>query len=233
MIRARRRHLFVGLVGLALVIFLVIKLLPSPGAAPIDIRSEGRDRRLARSVLASGLERLFPKGNGHWRAIYPADIATASRCIVHSARYTNSTGRAVTATYQFAGWLEVRLADYVYSDAVAAQEVSAAQAAHQVEVCYGGLVAEELRRAGYVAVGTPRVFPSASLRAGDDARSSRIEIPSSYKGRRLDWDIDRSAVRRGRIILVLTTVAAEPFQKANEVLARELASSLRPSGAAR
>jgi hypothetical protein len=163
MIRVRRRHLLVVLFGLALAIFLVVKLLPSRGAPPIDIRSEGGDQRLATSVLASGLERLFPKGNGHWRVIHPADSETGSRCIVHSGAYTNSTGRAVTATYLFAGWLEVRLADYVYSDAVAAQRASSTQAARQVEACYGQLMSEELRRAGYVAVGTPRLFPSTSL----------------------------------------------------------------------
>lgn len=233
MTRVRRRHLLVALPILALAVFLVITLLPSSGATAIDIHAEGRDRRLARSVLASGLERLFPKGNGHWRAIYPADSATGSRCIAHRARYTSSTGRAVTATYLFAGWLEVRLTDYVYSDAAAAQRVSSAQAARQVEVCYGQLVAEELRHAGYVAVGFPRVFPGTRLSAGDDAQSSRIEIPSRYKGRRLDWDIDTSAVRRGRIILDLTTVVPEPFQKANEALARELASSIPGSGSAR
>jgi hypothetical protein len=147
-------------------------------------------------------------------------------------RHGEAKVRRATATYLFAGWLEVRLADYVYSDAVAAQRASSAQAARQVEVCYGQLMAEELRRAGY-AVGTPRVFPSTSLHAGDGAQSSRIEIPSRYKGRRLDWDIDTSAVRRGRIILAVTTVVAEPFQKANEALARELASGLPPSGSAR
>jgi hypothetical protein len=139
----------------------------------------------------------------------------------------------VTATYLFAGWLEVRLADYVYSDAVAAQRASSAQAARQIEVCYGQLMAEELRREGYVALGTPRVFPSTRLHTGDGAHSSRIEIPSRYKGRRANWDIDTSAVRRGRIILALTTVVAEPFQKANEALARELASGLPPPGSAR
>jgi hypothetical protein len=233
MIRMWRRHLRVVLFGLALVIFLVLKLLPSRGGPPIDIRSEGKDQRLARSVLANGLERLFPKGNGHWRAIHPADSKTGSRCIVHSARYTSSTGRAVTATYLFAGWLEVRLADYVYSDAVAAQRASSAQGARQVEVCHGQLIAEELRHERYVAVGDPRVFPSTSVHAGDGGQSSRIEIPSRYKGRRLDWDIDTSAVRRGRIILALTTAVTEPFQKANEALAKELASGLPPSGSAR
>jgi hypothetical protein len=229
----RRRHLLVVPFGLALAIFLVLKLVPSRGAPPIDIRSEGGDQRLARTVLASGLERLFPKGNGHWSAIYPPDSKTGSRCIVHSAGYTSSTGRAVTATYLFAGWLEVRLADYVYSDPAAAQRASSAQGAHQVDVCYGHLVAEQLRHEGYGAVGTPRVFPRTSLHAGDGAQSSRIEIPSSYKGRRLDWDIDTSAVRRGRMILAVATVVAEPFQKANEALARELASGLPPSGSAR
>jgi hypothetical protein len=233
MIRVRRRHLLVVLFGLALAIFLVVKLVPSRGAPPIDIRSEGEDQRLARSVLASGLERLFPKGNGHWRVIYPAGSEIGSRCMVHSAGYTSSTGRAVTATYLFAGWLEVRLSDYVYGDAVAAQRASSVQAARHVHVCYGQLMSEELRREGYLAVGTPRVFPSTILHAGDGAQSSRIEIPSRYKGRRFDWDIDTSAVRRGRIILALTTVVAEPFQRANEALARELASGLPPSGSAR
>jgi hypothetical protein len=232
MIRVRRRHALPVLFGLALAIFLVIKLVPSPGGPPIDIRSEGGDQHLARSVLASALQRLFPKGNGHWRAIYPADSETVSRCTALSAGYTSATGRAVSATYLFAGWLEVRLADYVYRDAVAAR-ASSAQAARPVEACYGQLMAEELRRHGYVTVGTPRVSPRTSMDAGDGAYSSRIEIPSGYKGRRVNWDVDTSAVRRGRIILALATVVAEPFQKANEALARELAAGLPASGSAR
>ncbi len=215
-----------ALFGLALAIFLVVKLVPSRGAPPIDIHSEGEDQRVARNVLASALERLFTKGNGDWRAVYPAHSETDSRCTVHNAAYTSSTGRAATATYRFAGWLEMRLADRIYRDAVAAQRAASAQAVRQVEVCYGQLVAEELRRLGYLAVGTPQVFPSTSFQTGYSGQSSRIEIPSRYKGRRLDWDIDTSAVRRGRIILALTTVVPEPFQKANETLAIELASGL-------
>jgi hypothetical protein len=230
MIRARRRHLLVVLFGLALAIFVVLKLLAPSGAAPIDIRAGGEDQRLARSVLSSGMERLFAKGNGRWRAIHPAASEIGSRCIVHSAGYTSSTGQAVTAAYLFAGWLEVRLADYVYRDALAAQRASSALATRQVAVCDGQLIAQALRREGYVAVGTPRVFPGTSLHASGSAQSSRIEIPSRYKGRRVDWEIDTTAVRRGRIILALSTVVAEPFQKANEVLAKELASGLPPSG---
>lgn len=139
----------------------------------------------------------------------------------------------MTATYLFAGWLEMRLADYVYSDAVAAQRTSSAPAARPAEVCYGQLVAEELRHMGYVVVGSPRVFPRRSLDAGDGEQSSRIQIASRYKGRLLDWDIDASVVRRGRIILTLATLVPEPFQKANEALARDLASSLARSVSAR
>jgi hypothetical protein len=230
MIRARRRHLLMAVLALA-VVFLVVKLLSSSGATPVDIRSEGRDWRLARSVLVSALGRLFPKGNGHWRATYPADTGTGSRCIADSPGYARSTGRAVTATYLFAGWLEVQLADYVYSDTIAARRAASAQArARQAEVCQGQLETQELRRAGYTAVGPPRMLPSTILHAGDGGRSIRIEIPSRYKGRPVDWDIDTSSVRGGRVILVLTTDVAEPFQKANEALARELASSLPRSG---
>jgi hypothetical protein len=219
MTRVRRRHLLTVLFGLAVAIFLVVKLVPSRGAPPIDIRSEGEDQRLARSVLASALGRLFPKGNGHWRAIYPADSETSSRCIIHRARYTSATGRALTATYVFAGWLEVRLADYVYRDAATAQRMSAVQPARHEEACYGQLLAEGLRRAGYVDVGTPRLFPRTS-------RSNQIEISSRYKGRRVNSYSDTTSVQRGRIILAVTTAVAEPFQKANEALARELATSL-------
>jgi hypothetical protein len=133
----------------------------------------------------------------------------------------------------FAGWLEVRLADYVFSDAAAAQRASSALAARRVEVCDGRLIAEELRREGYVAVGTPRAFPLVSLRAGDSAQTSRIVVPSRYRGRRVDWEFDSTAVRRGRIILAVGTVEPEPFQKANEALAKELASGLPPSRSAR
>jgi hypothetical protein len=125
----------------------------------------------------------------------------------------------VTATYEFAGWLEVRLESFVYVDAAEAQRASSAPP-RQADVCVAQVVADELRRAGYL-VGEPRVFPGVHI--GDDGRSRRIEIPTRYEGRRYDWDLESTSVRRGRIVLVVGTITARPFDKANQALANELA----------
>ena len=59
------------------------------------------------------------------------------------------------------------------------------------------------------------VFPSTSVPDGDGGRSLRIEIPSHYGGRRRDWDYDSTSVCRGRLVLVVGTLTAEPFQQVN------------------
>jgi hypothetical protein len=208
------------LLGLALAGFLTIKLLPARSRPPIEIRSEGRDQLLARSVLAAGLERLFPKGRGGWQLLPRSFPDPGARCVPRSAAYRSSTGRAVTAAYQFAGWLEVRLESFVYVDGAAARRASSAPTPPREDECLGRVVAEGLRRQGYL-VGEPRVFPDAHT--GEDGRSSRIEIPTRYKARRYEWELDYTSVRRGRILLVLGTLTARSFEHANQALARELA----------
>jgi hypothetical protein len=224
--KGRRLRVAAALVLPILLAFLVVKLVPAHdhhGDPPIVIRSEGGDQRLTRSVLASALERLSPKGNGTWKLRNSPDGEQSSRCALLSPGYRSSSGRSTTATYLFAGWLEVRLADYVYTDAAnaaAAQRTSAA-VSRALGFCQGRDVADGLRSVGYVA-GTPRVFPSASVRTADGGRSYRIEIPARYKGRRRDWDYDSTSVRRGRLVLVVATLTAEPFQRMNEAFAIEL-----------
>jgi len=155
----RRLILLAPLVALA--VFVAVKLLPAGGGPPIEIHSEGGDQHLARSVLTSALWRLFPKGNGSWKLTYRADSELGLRCIAQSPAYAISTGRGITATYLFARWLEVRLADYVYSDPATARRASSEQGARESDGCYGRLVDEELHREGYAAVGSPRVTVSA------------------------------------------------------------------------
>jgi hypothetical protein len=222
-IRVTRRRVLAALLLLLLLALLLVKLVPAHRhRPPIVIRSEGSDQRLTRSVLTSALTKLFPKGNGTWKLHDSADGDQSSRCVALSAGYRSSQGRAVTAAYLFAGWLEIRLADYTYPDADAAAVQGASQAGSRAAaVCEGQVVAEELRRVGYV-VGTPDVFPSTSVQIGDGGRSLRIEIPSRYKGRRRDWDLDSTSMRRGRMVLVVGTLTAKPFQQANQELASEL-----------
>jgi len=229
MIRLTRRHLLAALLLLLLVAFLLIKLGPAHrDHPPIVIRSEGNNQRLTRSVLGSALKELFPKGNGTWKLDGAPNGDSSSRCVTLSTGYRRSQGRAVTAAYLFAGWLEVRLADYVYPEPTDAAAVLGGSPAgsRPAAVCEGQAVAEGLRRVGYV-VGTPRVFPSTSVHIGDGGRSLRIEIPSRYKGKLRDWDLDSTSVRRGRMLLVIGTLTAEPFQKANQALASELLPNSR------
>jgi hypothetical protein len=55
-------------------------------------------------------------------------------------------------------------------------------------------------------------------------KASRIVIPTRYKSGRYTWEVDTTAVRRGRLILAVGTVVAEPFERANQGLAHELVS---------
>jgi hypothetical protein len=70
------------------------------------------------------------------------------------------------------------------------------------------------------------VVAITSVSIGDGGRSSRIVIPSRYKGRHYNWDVDTTSVRRGRLVLAVATVVAEPFDRANQALARELVAVL-------
>jgi hypothetical protein len=222
MSRRTRRLLLAGLAAVTLAAFLSVKLLPARGGPPIEVRSEGRDQRVAKGALVTALKRLFPKGNGHWQLVKaPPGGYPDSRCLQLSTAYGSSTGRAVSADYLFARWLSVRLAAYAYADSAAAQRAFSPPGASTADACVAHVVAEELRREGYV-VGKPRVFPSMNVHIGDYARSRRIEIPSSYGTRRYDWDLDSTSVRRGRIVLVVATSVAGPFEAANEQLAGDL-----------
>jgi hypothetical protein len=223
-----RRRVLGALLVLLLVAFLLVRLVPDRGShPPIVIRAQGGDQPLTRSVLASSLEKLFPKGNGTWKLESPVNEDPSSRCVALSAGYRKSEGRAVTADYQFAGWLQVRLADYAYphaADAVAlvgkSSAAADAAASHAAAVCEGKMLAEVLRRSGY-SLGKPRAFPSSTVQVGV-GRSIRIEIPTLYRGRRYNWDLDSTSVRTGRTVLVVETLTPESFLRANEALASEL-----------
>jgi len=119
-----------------------------------------------------------------------------TRCAQQDTAYRSSTGRAVTAPYVFARWLQVQLASFVYSDAAAAQRAAMAPEPSQQYVCLGRALAEELRREGYVGV-EPQVFPVTAAHIADGAASLRIEVTSRYRGRVYDWDFDYTSVRRG------------------------------------
>ena len=225
MTRKGRLRVLAALVVPILLAFLAVKLAPGHqhGGPPIVIRAEGSDQRLTRSVLTHALEKLFPKGNGTWKLRGSANEDASAPCVKMTPGYRNSTGRAVTAGYLFAGWLGVRLADYVYSNgaaAAAAEGSSAPPGVRAAALCEGRMVANELRRAGYV-VGRPRVFPATDVKSGG-GRSLRIVIPTRYRGRAVNWDIDSTSLRRGPLVLVVGTTTAEPFQQMNKAFASEL-----------
>ena len=144
------------------VALLVAKLVPAHhhGDPPIAIRSEGSDQRLTRGVLASALEELFPKGNDTWRILNAAGNP-GSRCAGLSAGARRSTGHSATVPYVFAGWLQVRLSDYVYANAAAAaaaQDASPLASSRAAAACDAHVIAEGLQGLGY-EVGKPEVSP--------------------------------------------------------------------------
>jgi hypothetical protein len=220
MVRLTRRRLLAGLLTLAFAAFLAIKVRPTQSSSPpIEIRSEGSESRLARSMLTTELRKLFLRGNGRWQVVAPFE-EPRPRCLVRRTAYRSASGRSVTAAYRFARWLEVRLESFVFVDPAAAKRTFSDPTGREAYTCEGQVMAEGLRSRGY-SVGRPRVFPA--VRLGEDRPSRRIEIPSRYGGRRYDWHLDSTSVRRGRVVLVLGTLTAGRFETANQALASELA----------
>ncbi len=215
----RRRFVVSALAALFVAAFLVVKLAPGHGAPPVVISFRGREGRLARSVLAAALPKLFSKGNGRWRVLTTAHADPGARCVQSSAAYRSSTGHAASTTYLFARWLEIRLTSLVYASASSAQR--SFLAFRPPDTCRGQVFAEELASDGYV-VGKPRVSPPSLLDIADGGMSSRILIPSRYKRRVYTWELDTTTIRRGRFVLAVGTLVAEPFAHANQALAREL-----------
>jgi hypothetical protein len=213
------------LAALLFVAFLAVKLGPNHGP-PVDISSGGSEGRRARGVLVSALSKLFSKGNGRWRVRSPAaGTNPGAHCVEGGTPFRSSTGHAATATYLFSGWLEVRLVSYVYANVATAQHAFAASDAPRTEICRAQVVVKELERRAY-AVGKPNLVPVTTVHIGDSAKSSRIVIPARYKSWRYNWDIDITTALRGRFLLAVATVVAEPFEQANQALARELVTVL-------
>ena len=109
---------------LALIAFFAVKLIPRHhGRAAdvrVDIHSEGRDQQLTRRPLTIELRKLFNGSNGSWRDSFPSGVESHLACVDQSEPVSTSIGHAVTGTYYFANWLELRLSAYVYADNAAA-----------------------------------------------------------------------------------------------------------------
>jgi hypothetical protein len=91
-----RRRILLGLFVLVVAAFLLVKLVPTHDEPRIAIQSEGSDQRLARSLLASRLKKLFPKGNGTWQLRSSPGGPSDSRCAAMTSAYRTARGRAVT-----------------------------------------------------------------------------------------------------------------------------------------
>jgi hypothetical protein len=217
-----RRLLAALIVVAALLAFLAVKLKPTHHPR-VEIESDGSDQKLARRVLVAELEKLFRTSSDRWKVIGSPGLRSIP-CIARTRPYSTSSGRAITATYVFAGWLELRLASNVYPTVAVAQRALPAFGARDVEECRARVFERHLRRAGYAAA-EPRAFSRASAKIGDGARTSHIEIPSRFKGHPYTWHVDSTFVRRGRMIVVAGTVVGGSFSKANQALAQDLAKA--------
>ena len=224
MFRLTRGRVLAAVLVLAVIVFLSVKLVhTSRRPPPIEIHVEGTYTATSRAVLTHALEKLFPKGNGAWKVVPEPAGDAGPRCRALAAAYRSSPGRAVSASYEFAGWLEVRLADYVYADAAAARHPVSVSLARRAEVCQAQEVVEALRREGY-AVGKPRTSGPTKVAIGGGGATIRTQIPSRFKGRKYTWDLDSTGARSGRVVLVVGTLVAEPFATANQLMTRELVS---------
>jgi hypothetical protein len=218
--RAKRHRIIVAVLGLAVLAaaFVLVKIVPARQDPAVDIQAEGRERALARSTLESELTKLFRTSNGRWR------LAGRPRSQCSSKLSATSIARANTTTYEFAGWLGLRLFDYVYPSSAAAQRAFDAVEIRHEEACRARVFAAELLDRRY-GVGKARRFSSSAARIADAARSVHFEIPSRYRGRSYDWHVDSTEVLRGRMILVAGTIVAGPFAEGDRQMAGDLAKA--------
>jgi hypothetical protein len=221
--RKPRPRVIVGLLAIALLAaFLIVKLAPSSHAPRVDVQAEGRDRAFTRRTLATELEKLFRGSNGPWRVGGRSKPLSQSPCARRP--YPTSIGRANTATYEFARWLELRLFDYIYPSVVEAQRAFGEVDVGRTETCRAKTFAFELRHSGYT-VSKARGFSSNSVQIADEARSMQFEIPSRYGKRSYDWHLDLTEVLRGRVIVAAGTVVGRAFAQGDRLMAADLAKA--------
>lgn len=186
--------------------------LPEAACHPHD------DKALAQQALAEQLvylRREFPTGE-------PENGAeTSTSCGTATGASQGETGSAISASLYYRRQSGLQLGVRVYSDDTAARKALARDGSQAALSCRAGILASDLRARGY-RTGTPRRTVTAS-RIGDGAFVVETHVPVTSDGRSYGWVFDIVAVRQGRIVEALSTVAAVSTARIDGRLAAHLA----------
>jgi hypothetical protein len=160
------------------------------------------------------VRRSLPGATEHTaRTSATATCSAAIAVFAHAAR-------ARSPTFSYRHELELRTTAYVFATEGDASEALSSYAAKPSQSCIARSTADALRRSGY-ATAPAHTIERAVHGIGQAAVGSEVTIPSRLRGRTVAWRLDASAVRDGRVINVLDTLAGRSSANYNERLAAD------------
>ena len=181
-------------------------------------QSERSDRTIARRVFAAELSAVHRSIRGTWRRNRAGRARTVVSCSGEKALREGLTAMVVSPSYVKGRQIEFRAGSYVYGDSEAARKALRTTGAQQGQACRARLLVGLLRAGGY-ATGSATVRRSSPQGIGQEARFVEITVPVSYRGRRLKFILDQTAVREGRLIEGFVTLAGASTARYNQQFA--------------
>jgi len=117
--------------------------------------------------------------------------------------------------------VQLRLEDYLYSDAAAAKRAFRSLRSKDAETCIEKFIVANIEK--HHLNGTVDVIAPKSVRAGDQARAAAIIVPLTYGSRASRNYDDYVVARKGRVILALSTASGDTALSYDVKLARWIA----------
>jgi hypothetical protein len=174
-----------------------------PGSPVTPDVPSGADARLARTTLADQVAAL--RQGGGWSAGGIAGEGLMN-CAATASGARDLTGRANSSTLSYDHGMQLRLEDYLYSDAAAAKRAFRSLRSKTAETCIEKFIVARTRT--NYPVGSVDVIAPKSVRAGDQARAAAIIVPVTYRGRVVRNYDDYVLARKGRDIVAVSTAAS-------------------------
>jgi hypothetical protein len=185
-----------------------------------------RDQTLARRVFAAELSAVHRSIRGRWRRNRTGRARTVVSCSGEKALPEGLTAMVVSPSYVKGRQIEFRAGSYVYRDGEAASKALHTTGAQQGRACRARLLVGLLRAGGY-DTGSATVRRSSPRGIGQEARFVEITVPVSFRGRRLKFILDQTAVREGRLIEGFVTLAGASTAHYNQEFAAVFARIAR------
>ncbi len=173
-----------------------------PGSPVTPEVLAGADERLAQTTLADQVAALR-RGGGWSRGGMAGE--GLQKCAATASSALHLTGRANSATLSYDHGMQLRLEDYLYSDAAAAKRAFRSLRSKDAETCIENFLVANTSE--HHLNGTVDVIAPKSVRAGDQARAAAIIVPLTYGGRAFRNYDDYVVARKGRVIVVISTAA--------------------------